>query len=215
MTTVLLTGFGPYPEETDNPSAVIAMRLDGHSAEGVRIRSQVLPVSTNRVGEALADAIERVRPDVVLLTGVTPGRTAPAIERVAINVRDFPIADVDGVEAIDEPVVSGGPDAYFSTLPVKAILYRWRDVGLPGFVSNTAGTYLCNQIFYLARHLTNGTGVTAGLVHIPLAAHRAAVLEPPPPSASLDLLEEAVRTAAVVSATHQGADVRLPAGATC
>jgi pyroglutamyl-peptidase len=151
-----------------------------------------------------------------VVTGVAPGRAAPALERVAVNVRDFPIPDVDGLNPIDEPVVDGGPDAYLSTLPVKAILARWRHDGIPGYVSNTAGAFLCNQIFYLARHLTREGPAIAGLVHIPVGPDRAARMARaslPPPSLPLDLLEQAVGLAAVVAASHEGPDLRLAAGA--
>lgn len=214
MSVVLVTGFGRYAEETDNPSGAIAARLDGRRIGGVTVRGQVLPVTTQGVQAAIADALERHRPDAVVLTGVAPGRAAPALERVAINVRDFPIPDNDGREPVDEPVCETGPDAYLSTLPIKAITSRWRDAGIPGYVSNTAGTFLCNQAFYIARHLTRDTAVAAGFVHLPVTPGRAvATGRPPAPSLPLELLEQAVSLAAVVAATHRGADVRLAAGA--
>lgn len=154
-----------------------------------------------------------MRVDVVLATGVAPGRPAVGIERVAVNVRDFPIEDVDGQQPIDRPVVPGGPVAYLSTVPVKAVVAAWRKAGIPGFVSNTSGTYLCNQVFYLARHLTDGTAVRAGFLHVPVAAHAAAG-DPPPPSQSLDQVVEAVRAGVHVAATHAGPDVELVAGMT-
>ena len=214
MKEVLLTGFGAYAEEADNPSGAIARRLDGWQEDGVRIRGVLLPVDSVRMAEMLAEAIETVRPDVVLVTGVTPGRAAVAVERIAINMQDFPIPDVKGVDPIDEAVVAGGPSAYFSTLPIKAILAEWRSRHIPAYVSNSAGTYVCNQTFYLARHLTEGSQVIAGLVHIPLVSSSAATVLPPPPSLSFELLEEAVRTAAVIAAKHRGTDLKLGAGAT-
>lgn len=214
MKTVLLTGFGAYAEETDNPSGAIARRLDGWRGDGAAIHGLLLPVRSVAVGPMLADAIQLIQPDVLLVTGVTPGRAAVAVERVAVNVMDFPIDDVDGVAPIDEPVTPGGPDAYFSTLPIKAILSAWRSRSIPAYVSNSAGTYLCNQTFYLARHFAEGHPMTAGLVHIPLASSSAAGQVPPPPSLDFGTLEEAVRLAAVVSATHIGVDFRLGAGST-
>ena len=214
MNTVLVTGFGAYAEEAENPSGRIAVRLDGRVIEGVQLYGRVLPVGTDLVGPALADAIAEIDPAVVIITGVTPGRAMPAIERVAINVRDFPIPDIEGKAPIDEPTVTDGPTAYFSTLPVKAILSAWRDAGIAGYVSNSAGTYVCNQTFYLSRHLTAGTTAIAGLVHIPLATANAVGTLPPPPSLPLDVLEQAVCLAAVVAATHEGDDLHLGAGST-
>jgi pyroglutamyl-peptidase len=204
MSEVLVTGFGAFAESEDNPSGRIATRLDGWNGDGVRIHGLVLPVRSGTVGRLLAAAIERVHPDVVIVTGVTPNRSEVAIERIGINVLDFPIADIDGVTPIDEPIVAGAPPAYFSTLPVKAILAGWQRRNIPAYVSNSAGTYVCNQTFYLARHLTEGKPLIAGLVHIPL----------PTPTLDLLQLEEAVRTAAVIAATHRGADLRLGAGTT-
>lgn len=213
MTTILLTGFGPYGDEIQNPSGEIAARLDGEQIDDLSVRGVVLPVTTDEVGPALDRALQTIGPDVVVVTGVTPGRAALAVERVALNVRDFPIPDTDGAQPVDEPVIFGGPAAYLSSLPVKAILAAWRAEGFPGFVSNTAGTYVCNQTFYLARHLTEGTAVRAGLIHLPITASRASTMADPTPSLCLTLLERAVRRAAVVAATHRGADIPLAAGA--
>lgn len=215
MSVALVTGFGPYADQTDNPSGVIASRLDNHSIDGVRIRGCVLPVGTALVGAVLAEAIKRVQPEIVVVTGVAPGRTAPALERVAVNVRDFPIPDIDGHGPIDEVVVPDGPDAYLSTLPVKAILSRWGAEGIPGYVSNTAGTFVCNQTFYLARHLTRDTPTATGLVHIPAVSSQAATMIPPTPSLPAGLIEHAIRLAVMVAATHEGPDLPLGAGAIC
>ncbi|TYB41072.1 peptidase C15 [Actinomadura chibensis] len=214
MSVVVVTGFGPYAEEADNPSGAIADRLDGRRAEGVTVRGLVLPVTTRGVESAIAAGVERFRPDALVLTGVAPGRAAPALERVAINVRDFPLPDNDGEEPVDEPVHADGPDGYLSTLPIKAILARWKAAGIPGYVSNTAGTFLCNQAFYVARHLTRNTSAPVGLVHIPATPARAVLSgRPPVPSMDLETLERAVLLAAVVAVRHAGDDLRLPAGA--
>lgn len=213
MTTALVTGFGAYAGEPDNPSQALVQRLDGQVVDGVRIVGRVLAVSTTAVGPALRAALDEVRPDVVLATGVAPGRPAVSIERVAINVRDFPIEDVDGAQPVDLPVVADGPAAYLSTLPIKAVVAAWRKAGIPGFVSNTSGTYLCNQVFYLARRLTDGTAARAGFLHVPVVAH-AATGWPPPPSQALDQVVEAVRVGVHVAATHAGPDVELIAGMT-
>ncbi|WP_280495589.1 peptidase C15, partial [Nocardia farcinica] len=189
MSRVLLTGFGAYGEERDNPSGWIARRLDGIRVDGARVAGRVLPVDTEGVRSALVAAIDEVGPEIVLVTGVAPGRPSPAVERVAINVRDFPVPDINGHTPIDLPVEPGGPEAYLSTLPIKAIVDGWRAAGIPSYVSNTAGTYLCNQTFYLARHLC---AARAGMVHIPATPARAAVAGPPPPPAiSPAPLEEA------------------------
>jgi len=215
VSTVLVTGFGAFGEETSNPSGALAARLDGSRAGEAQIAGRVLPVATGRVEAELAAAIASTRPDIVIVTGVAPGRTAPALERVAVNVRDFPLTDIDGACPVDEPVVPAGPDAYLTTLPVKAVLSAWRTAGVPGYVSNTAGTYVCNQVFYLARHLTRASAARCGLVHLPTVPERAARGAVPLPSLPLGMLERAVRLAAAVTAAHAGADLTLAAGALC
>ncbi|MEV0029580.1 peptidase C15 [Nocardia sp. NPDC050793] len=211
MSRVLLTGFGAYAEESDNPSGSIARRLDGGRVDGADIIGRVLPVDTEGVRAALAEAIDEIRPEVVVVTGVAPGRPSPSVERVAINVRDFPIPDINGRAPIDQPVEAGGPEAYLSTLPIKAIVDGWRAKGIPGYVSNTAGTYLCNQTFYLARHLSRAR---AGMVHVPATPPRAASAALlPPPSMSLVDLEEAVRLAVSITVGHRGPDLLLGGGA--
>ncbi|AIY45581.1 peptidase C15 [Mycolicibacterium fortuitum] len=213
MTRALVTGFGAYATETDNPSGLIAQRLDGQQIAGLDVVARVLPVDTELVHDVLAEAIESLKPAVVVLTGVAPGRTAPAVERVAVNVRDFPIPDTAQRVPIDEPVVDGGPAAYLSTLPVKAIVDGWRRAGLAGYVSNTAGTYLCNQVFYLARHLCRVPGARVGMVHLPVTPARSTASTPPLPSVPVEVLEHQVRLAVSISAEHQGEDLRIGGGA--
>ncbi|NKS55448.1 pyroglutamyl-peptidase I [Rhodococcus hoagii] len=214
MNRVLVTGFGPYEDEADNPSGEIARRIDGARIGGYDVIGRVLPVDTEAVRNVLEEAIDATRPKVVLVTGVAPGRAAPALERVAVNVRDFPIPDIAGRTPVDRPVVGDGPDAYLTTLPVKAVVEAWRAAGIPGYVSNTAGTYLCNQTFYLARHLSDHTSARAGMLHIPALPTRATEMgSPPPPSMSLDALEQAVRLAVSTSVLHVGPDLRVGGGA--
>jgi pyroglutamyl-peptidase len=210
--SLLVTGFGSYGDQTDNPSELLARALDGQCVAGETVTGVVLPVATGQVDQALATAIDDVRPRLVVALGVAPGRTAPALERVAINVRDFPIPDTDGTWPVDEPVIVDGPDAYLAAFPVKTILSAWQTAGLPGYVSNTAGTYVCNQVFYLVSHQARQNGFRAGFIHLPAlpAADPAGV---PAPSMSLDLMEQAVRIAVTVAAGHDGPDLSLVAGA--
>lgn len=215
MKNVVVTGFGPYLEEPQNPSGAIAEALDQTVKNGVRIHGLVLPVSARAVGGIINDAIIKIRPDVLLITGVTPGRAAVAVERAALNVMDFPIPDIDGEEPVDEAVVPGGPSAYFSTLPIKKIVKEWRKGGIPSYVSNSAGTYVCNQTFYLSRHMTELSNIKAGLIHIPLSSASAAASSAPIASLGFETLLQAVLTAAIVSANHEGPDLKLSGGLTC
>jgi pyroglutamyl-peptidase len=214
---ILVTGFGPFGEHTENPSGLLASALDGREVAGEPVAGAVLPVSTAEAPAMLDQAIAAAAPDVLLVLGLAAGRNAAAVERAAINVRDFPIPDADGLQVIDEPVLDDGPAAYLTGLPVKAILAAWQDEGLPGYVSNTAGTYLCNQVFYLAAHRGAAAGFRAGLLHLPaLPGGAARSLRPsavPQPSATLATMEAMVRRALAVTIKHRGADLAIAGGA--
>src|SRR5882724_8683356 len=151
MLTVLLAGFEPFDGAADNPSAraVLALVAEAPPA-GTRLVAEVLPVRYARTGAALYDAVRRHRPDVLIATGLAGGRAEISVERVAINVDDARIADNDGERRTDEPVIAVGPAAYFSTLPIKSIAAAIRAAGVPAQVSQTAGTFLCNHVFYRA-----------------------------------------------------------------
>ncbi|MCW2873191.1 pyroglutamyl-peptidase I [Actinacidiphila oryziradicis] len=207
---VVVTGFGAFSDQSDNPSGLLARALNGQRIGENTITGVVLPVATGQIGPALATALEGLRPRLVLGLGVAPGRMAPALERVAINVRDFPVPDTENAQVVDEPVIVDGPDAYLASLPLKAILAAWRAAGLPGYVSNTAGTYLCNQLFYLLAHQGRDGGFRAGFIHLPALPTPAAA---PAPSMSLDVMEQAVRIAVDVATSHIGPDLPLESGA--
>jgi pyroglutamyl-peptidase len=195
--TVLIAGFGPFGPVTRNPSELIAAELDESEVAGSRVAGRVLPVSATRTPAAVRDAIAEVAPSLIVLVGVAPGRSALAAERVAINVLDFDQPDNDGEQPVDVPIRAGGPAAYFSTLPVRAIAQAWQSAGIPGYVSDTAGTYLCNAALYSA--LDIGDGILAGFVHVPSLPDEAARQRPPQPSMTLETMVEGVRIAVEAS----------------
>lgn len=212
--SVLLTGFVPFGGDDRNPSSEVAQALDGTSIGDSSVVAATLPVARADVHERLTRLFSEVQPSAVLLLGLANGRVAPAVERFAVNVLDFPIPDNDGAQPIDQPVVDGGPAAYVSTLPVKAVLSAWREAGIPGYVSNTAGTYVCNASFYLASHLGATSGARVGLVHLPyLPEQVAGPGRRPEASMGFDLQVSTVQAALEVSVTHGVGDVALAAGA--
>lgn len=166
---ILLTGFEPFGGDSVNPSWDVACALDGHLIDGVRIHALRLPCVFGLAIPALQAALRRHRPQAVLALGLAANRPELSLERVAINVDDARIADNAGGQPIDEAVVAGGPAAYFSSLPIKAIVAALQDAGLPAVVSQTAGTFVCNHLFYgLMHHLRRRPGVRAGFMHVPL-----------------------------------------------
>jgi len=169
MTTVLLTGFEPFGGETTNPSWSTVQEVARNWGGPEKIVAVELPVDFAAVDRALLDALERVRPDLVICVGQAGGAAALAVERIAINVDDARIPDNHGFQPIDEPVVVGAPAAYFSTLPIKAAVAELGRLGVPAVVSQSAGTYTCNHVYYRLMHELEGTDVRGGFVHVPFA----------------------------------------------
>ena len=158
---LLVTGFEPFGGLVRNPSGDLALAVAGDDVEAA-----VLPVDWDAIGPALEPLLARDW-DAVVLTGVAVGRSVISLERVAINHRDARRVDNRGTGPATTTIVEGGPDAYFSSLPVDSLLERLRAASLPCEISLSAGAYLCNASFYLARHALEGRGTPAGFVHIP------------------------------------------------
>lgn len=168
LPTVLLTGFAPFEGATVNPSWQAVAALRGKQVAGHRIVARELPTEFGTSLRALRQAIRESKPTLVLCVGLAGSRSRISLERVAINVDDARIADNAGRQPIDVPVVADGPAAYFSTLPIKAMLAALRDAGIPAEVSQTAGTYVCNHVFYGLMHaLRRRPALRAGFMHVP------------------------------------------------
>lgn len=177
--TVLITGFEAFGDSSTNPTARLVDQLDGEVLAGRRVVGLELPVSVQRMPTMLASAVDAHAPELVMSLGLANGRSMLAVERVAVNVLDFPMPDNDGSQPIDQPVVAGAPCAYFATIPVKSTLQGWLDRGLPGYVSNSAGTYLCNAVLFHSLHLASTVGHKAGLLHVPYLPEQVAALTSP------------------------------------
>ncbi|ATG56138.1 pyroglutamyl-peptidase I [Brachybacterium ginsengisoli] len=175
MTTdVLLTGFAPFDGAAVNESWEAVRRAAPLlQDEQLVVEIRELPVEFDRAGSLLAVAVRDLRPRLVIAVGLAAGRTAITPERVAVNVRDARIPDNAGASPVDQPVVPDGPVGYFSTLPVKAMTAQLAADGVPGSVSRTAGTYVCNDVFYALQHLlatdADLAGIRGGFVHVPSA----------------------------------------------
>ena len=168
MNTLLLTGFEPFDLDVVNPSWEAVRQMDGlQLTDDVRIVARRLPCAFATAPEALIELIEELRPAMVIATGLGPGRSDISIERVAINVNDARIPDNLGAQPIDTAVVEGGPAAYFSTLPIKSMVRAVREAGIAASVSQTAGTFVCNQVFYRLQHALAGSEVRSGFIHVP------------------------------------------------
>ena len=173
MKKLLITGFDPFGGESVNP-AFEAVRLLPDEIVGFKLCKLEIPTEFIRSGVILKDALRAERPDAVLCVGQAGGRTAITPERVAINLMDARIPDNAGYQPVDTPIVPDGPTAYFSTLPVKAIVEQIQSAGLPAAVSNTAGTYVCNSLLYTLLHtaVLEYPGLRGSFLHVPYAAEQ-------------------------------------------
>ena len=187
MNKVLLTGFEPFGTATSNPSGEIVKQITGDN-----IVTAILPVTYAQSAERLLALIEQHNPDVVICLGQAEGRTQITPERIAINLDDARLADNEGVTRIDEPILVDGPVAYVSTLPIKEFVTVINAAGVPAAVSLSAGTFLCNHIFYVAQDALRGTKVRSGFVHVPLMDSQAPEF-PGLPTMPLDQMVKAVR----------------------
>ena len=215
MRTVLLTGFEPFDQDTLNPSWEAVRLLDETLInDDVRIIARQLPCVFSQAPAHLHALIERFTPQMVIAVGLGPGRSDIALERVAINLIDARIPDNQGEQPIDIPVAAEGPTAYFSTLPIKAMVAALRAAGIPATVSHTAGTFVCNQVFYSLQHTLAGSTVRSGFMHVPLLTEQVALAASAQSSMSLDTLVKALRVA-VSAALNTLHDVRETGGQLC
>ncbi len=209
MTNILLTGFEPFDQDTLNPSWEVARALSGWTCEAegrmARVHALQLPCAFGVAADALRAAMQECEPELVVCLGLAGGRTDIAPERVAINVDDARIPDNAGAQPIDQPVVADGPVAYWSTLPIKAIARDLRAAGIPVSVSNTAGSFVCNHVFYALMHALaqndQGLQVRGGFVHLPLLPQQAARLAGGPSMAlatQIEGIRQLLRTALTV-----------------
>ncbi len=193
MPAVLLTGFEPFEGESINPSWEAVRALEGQVLEGHRVVVACLPVEFGKAGQAVEDLVTLHRPAVAVGVGQARGVTGLVLERVALNLEDARIPDNGGAQPVDGPVVPGAPTAYFTTLPVKTIRESLRRAGIPAALSLSAGTFVCNHLFFTLQHLgaTQSPGLRSGFIHLPLLPSQAAG----EPSMALDLMVAGLRLA--------------------
>lgn len=194
---ILVTGFEPFGAFGMNPTEGLAKAVDGRRVGACQVRGAVLPVHHAEAGPCVRALLADSEPVAVLHLGLAAGRARVALERVAVNVMDYAEPDNVGFRAQGEPCVPGGPAAYLSTLPLPAILVALTADGIPAYVSNTAGTYLCNQTLYGTLHAVSGRARAprVGFVHFPLLPAMVAASGLEQPSMDFPLMLRAVEVA--------------------
>lgn len=210
MKRILLTGFEPFGGDELNPSLLAVRALHGRQVGGHRIVAAGLPTTFDAAHVALRGLLRVHRPALVLCTGLAGGREGFSLERVAINVNDARIADNAGAQPVDTPVVAGGPAAYFTTLPVKAMLAALQAGGWPAQVSQSAGTFVCNHVFYALMHELASTrslrATRGGFLHLPWLPEMGS------PSLPLDAMVQGLRVVLRAALAHTR-DLAIAAGA--
>ena len=182
---ILVTGFDPFGSDKINPAIEAVKRLPD-TIKGAKIIKLEIPTVFNKSAQVVHQAIVKEQPDYVLNVGQAGGRSALTPERVAININDGRIPDNDGYQPLDEPIQPDGDTAYFTQLPIKAMAKAIRAAGLPAIVSDTAGTYVCNHIFYQVQYMRTKEfpKLKAGFIHIPFLPEQV-ITRPNQPSMAL------------------------------
>ncbi|MBR7552611.1 pyroglutamyl-peptidase I [Allobacillus sp. GCM10007491] len=194
MKTLLLTGFEPFLNFSENPTMTIVENLNEIELAGYKVVGKILPVDYEKSGDAIIKLIEELKPDAVVSLGLAGGRNQLTPERIAMNCNESDQPDNAGNTPRGERIHTDGPDGIFSTLPIQQMVDRLHEAGYPAKISNSAGTYLCNHVMYRALYYfqQNNQQVPTGFIHIP-ASHQLAVEHGRIPSWSQVDLQEAVK----------------------
>ena len=211
---ILVTGFDPFGGEKVNP-ALEAVKSLPSVIHGAEILWVEIPTVFYQSAEVLEAEIVRYQPDVVLCIGQAGGRASLTPERVAINQDDARIPDNQGNQPIDTPIRLDGEAAYFSTLPIKAMVQAIKEVGLPATVSNTAGTFVCNHLMYQALYLADKkfSHMRAGFMHIPYMTEQV-VNKPNTASMCLRDIVRGIEAAIGAIVDYKDKDLKIVGGAT-
>ncbi|HVA36206.1 MAG TPA: pyroglutamyl-peptidase I [Candidatus Dormibacteraeota bacterium] len=195
---IVVYGFEPFGGDAINPSQLVARALDATHVGGGLVTGHVLPVETRSLRSRLEGILAAERPDVIVGVGLAPGTASLAVERVGVNVLDSRIPDNVGHQAKGEPIREDAPAALFATLPAAAIVERWKATAIPGYLSNSAGTFLCNQALYesLWWAQQDGGEIEAGFIHLPYLPGQAAERDPAhTPSMGLETMRKGLELA--------------------
>ena len=211
---ILVTGFDPFGGEPTNPAIEAVKKMDDE-IEGAEIIKLEIPTVFHKAADVVEEKIKEVKPDVVLSVGQAGGRYGITVERVAINEDDARIEDNEGNQPIDVAIREDGAPAYFSTLPIKAMVEEIKKENLPASVSNTAGTFVCNHIMYQDLYLAEKYGnIKAGFIHVPFLTEQV-VDKKDTASMSLDDIARGLNAAVrAIVKYHDKEDINVTGGAT-
>ena len=215
---ILVTGFDPFGGEKINPALETIKRLPD-TILGAQIIKLEIPTVVGKSLAKITEAVEKENPDAVLSIGQAGGRSEITVERIGINIDDCRIPDNEGNQPIDEPVIKGGPAAYFVTVPIKAIVENIKAHNIPASISNTAGTFICNHVCYGVAHLAAartaaGKPMKSGFIHIPFLPEQVIGKPALTPSMSLETIVSGI-THALEAIVEHGSDIKVSGGKIC
>ena len=212
---ILVTGFEPFGGEKINPALEAVQRLP-ETIAGAEVVKVQIPVVFGEDVAAVKAAVESCDPDIVLCVGQAGGRTHITPEFVGINYVDARIPDNAGNQPVAEAIVEGAPEAYFTKLPVRAMVARMKEAGIPAAVSYTAGTFCCNEVMYGLLHLiaTERPEVRGGFLHVPYAPEQAVNLSATTPSMTVDMMVKGI-TLGLEAAVENVEDAGEGSGTEC
>ena len=218
MMKILVTGFDPFGGEKINPALETIKRLPD-TILGAQIIKLEIPTVVGKSLAKIKEAVEKENPDAVLSIGQAGGRSEITVERIGINIDDCRIPDNEGNQPIDEPVIKGGPAAYFVTVPIKAIVENIKAHNIPASISNTAGTFICNHVCYGVAHLAAqrtaaGKPMKSGFIHIPFLPEQVIGKPALTPSMSLETIVSGI-THALEAIVKHGSDIKVSGGKIC
>ncbi len=192
---ILLAGFEPFSDNAVNPSQKLLELLPKKINQDCQLEKIILPVDHYIAPGIVISAIRKMKPDAVIAFGLARGRAGISLEQIAINLMDFRIPDNAGVTISDKPVITDGPAAFFTTLPIRSMLNTLLEANIPAEISLSAGSYLCNQVFYSMMHETSTYHhqIQAGFVHLPALPEAVAKNEKALPSMDISLILKAAR----------------------
>src|SRR5439155_16210940 len=212
---IVVTGFEPWGPNAENPTLEILDLLKAADDVEGDLTLLRLPVDSSKIAGITSKILDEVEPDLWISLGLATGLAVIAVERIAANIMDFAIPDNAGHHHRGEAVFADGPAARMATLPVELIVSRLRESGIPAKVSNSASTYLCNQMMYTLLHLIakKGMKTRAGFIHVPAHPRLAALQQYPlaeMPSMGVELMAEAVKKAIHLSLGGENGESGLP-----
>ena len=211
---VLITGFDPFGGESINP-ALEAVKLLPETISGAEVIKLEIPTVFRKSLAKIEEAMELHKPDIVISIGQAGGRFQVTPERVAINMDDARIKDNEGNQPIDVTIYEDGEAAYFSNLPIKAMVQEMKDGGIPAAVSNTAGTFVCNHVMYGVLYMIDKKypGVKGGFIHVPFIPAQT-LDKPDKPAMNINDIAKGLELC-IKAAVENSEDIKAVGGAVC